>query len=446
MWNSLKRGFTFLSEHRQVLYTLVLMVLVGLGFMLVSQRFLSAWTSNQELLEKRHIGLVQDTMTEFTRVLSARPGELQSIVTKILEENQQITELKVLSPAGTSEYKIVASDTPEEVGRVYVPLESALLFQLKGVNEAQPVLSEMPGVEGREWHVVRAVGDGDGGVEAYVLAVVSMADLDRAASAGVLNAYIWLVAIMAVILLMLFRLARVTDYITLYYKLKKVDLMKDDFVSMAAHELRTPLSVIRGYVDLLPVLDLSEADKANIAKINLAVDQLNSLIGDILDVSKLQEGEMEFKFGEHNLTPIIKEVVESFRPLAHQKELMLELSINQDFQAEVDPTRFRQVLVNLVGNAVKYTERGEVKVSVKREGSQIEIRVSDTGLGISAEDQKHLFEKFFRVQSKETDHIRGTGLGLWISAEIMRRMKGRIVVESIKGKGSDFILYLPERV
>jgi signal transduction histidine kinase len=135
-------------------------------------------------------------------------------------------------------------------------------------------------------------------------------------------------------------------------------------------------------------------------------------------------------------------VVEGFVQPAKDKGLSLEYQ-GGAATLLVDPERFRQVAVNLVGNAVKYTERGEVRVSSKTSGSRYLLRVSDTGLGISAENQKRLFEKFYRVKTEATARIEGTGLGLWITKAMIEAMGGRISVESIEGKGSDFIVEFP---
>jgi signal transduction histidine kinase len=109
----------------------------------------------------------------------------------------------------------------------------------------------------------------------------------------------------------------------------------------------------------------------------------------------------------------------------------------------VDPARFRQVLVNLIGNAIKYTPTGDVKVRVQKKEDYIEFRISDSGIGISAEDQKKLFQKFQRISSTETAEIRGTGLGLWITKQIVEQMGGKITVESIKGVGTHFVVEFP---
>ena len=174
-----------------------------------------------------------------------------------------------------------------------------------------------------------------------------------------------------------------------------------------------------------------------------SVDQLNALIGDILDVVRLGQGKMAFKPEVMNVSPIIEKVIETFQYVAHEKGLEISYEKKDLPNINVDAEKLRQILVNIIGNSIKYTPSGSVKVFAETEHGVLSIRVRDTGIGISAEDQKNLFSKFYRVRSKDTEDIRGTGLGLWIAAQVVNNMGGKITVESIKGKGTDFVISFP---
>jgi signal transduction histidine kinase len=127
-----------------------------------------------------------------------------------------------------------------------------------------------------------------------------------------------------------------------------------------------------------------------------------------------------------------------------QKGLNLTLTHTlKDTRINVDPNKFRQLMINLIGNAIKYTPKGDVKVTAEQKESRVYFRISDSGIGISAEEQKNLFQKFYRVKNSETSEIRGTGLGLWITKQIVELMDGHINVESIKGVGTHFIVDFP---
>jgi signal transduction histidine kinase len=202
--------------------------------------------------------------------------------------------------------------------------------------------------------------------------------------------------------------------------------------------------VIRGYVDMIGGGEgLPEEGRTHLKQIDLAAQQLNVLVGDILDVAKLQEGRMSFNYQILDVSQLIADVVESFQKPAHDKGLGLFYAQEALPTISVDPDRFRQVIINLVGNAIKYTPKGEVRLMSYVESERVFIRVSDTGLGMSAEEQEKLFQKFYRIKNKETERITGTGLGLWITAQLVKAMKGTITVESIKWKGTDFIVSFP---
>lgn len=188
---------------------------------------------------------------------------------------------------------------------------------------------------------------------------------------------------------------------------------------------------------------LSQNGQANLKHIDDAAVHLNHLIGDILDVAKLQEGRMSFRFEPRDVSEDIAQVVNSFMRVASDKGLTISYEKMMLPLISVDPDRFQQVMINLIGNAIKYTPSGEVRVITSQEKGSVVIRVSDTGMGISAEDQQKLFQKFYRVKNSETAEITGTGLGLWITSQMVKTMKGEIGIESIKGKGTDFILRFP---
>jgi two-component system, OmpR family, phosphate regulon sensor histidine kinase PhoR len=247
-----------------------------------------------------------------------------------------------------------------------------------------------------------------------------------------------------VIMLLFFRHARIIDYTTLYKRLKEIDQLKDDFIAMASHELRTPLTVIRGYAEELSTIPkLSEEGRSFIRYIDLSARQLDDLVSDMLDVSKIEQNRMEFVAEEIDVLMFANEITKSFQPRVKSKELAL-LCTGDAAMISVDKKRFRQVLINLIGNAVKYTQKGSVKIRISlRKKNIVEIRVSDTGIGMTAEEQKRLFEKFYRIKNEDTKDIRGSGLGLWLTKALVENMGGTLSVESIKGVGTHFIISFP---
>lgn len=446
----LKRGIDFVRNNPQIIYTLFLVIAIPLAFFFTSEKFLKVATDNQNRLERSRIGLLQDTFALFAGERMDDSAYLNDRIKEIADNNETMMHFQVLGVPNDSGYPIVASLDNKELGTTMTPdaLSSYLLGSAtpKKPDMVYQVYASEFFVEGeRYWRSVRAIpATSSKEVIGYLLTDISMAQADAVSQRNIRNAYIVLAGIIFLIIILLGRQARIIDYASLYARLKEVDGMKDDFVSMAAHELRSPLTIIRGYVEMLGEgAGMPEESKENLRRIDQAALQLNSLVGDILDVSKLQEGRMSFRFASVDISSEIVQVVDSFKRPALDKGLGLFYDPASLPPISVDSDRLRQVLINLVGNAIKYTPHGEVRVVASADAANVTIRVSDTGMGISSEDQKKLFQKFFRVKNEETQAITGTGLGLWITTQIVKAMKGTISVESIKGKGTDFIVTFP---
>ena len=175
----------------------------------------------------------------------------------------------------------------------------------------------------------------------------------------------------------------------------------------------------------------------------MSAKQLNELVADMLDVSRIEQGRMKFEYSDLNVEEVISDVVSAFTHVAKKKGLTLIKEDTKEVVIHSDKKKIHRVLVNLVSNAIKYTPKGEVHISHKVENDMIVIRVSDSGIGISKEDQENLFQKFHRIKSAETEEIQGTGLGLWLTKEIIQKLKGSIEVESIQGVGTHFIVKFP---
>lgn len=233
-----------------------------------------------------------------------------------------------------------------------------------------------------------------------------------------------------------------------------------EFISTASHEMRTPVAEIEGYLGL--VLNPQTAtidDKARdfVGKAHAAAQHLGRLFQDLLDVSKAEDGRMQNNPKIVDVGKFMGDVVESLRPKAEDKELLLTYQasapdthqrgigriINPSFYTSVDNDHLREVADNLVENAIKYTPKGQVTVNVDGDDQHVKISVADTGLGIPREDVPHLFQKFYRVDNSQTREIGGTGLGLYLCRKLVEGMNGRIWVDSTYGQGSTFYVELP---
>jgi len=432
------QGFSFLIKNPQIIYTIFLIIVIPLAFLVSSQYFLEAAKNNQEKLERDRIGIMQDVFVGFATSFLHNPAFLQEQIESIKQQNPTIVDFKVLQREEEN-YKIIASLNSEEIGQI--DDDEQRVFNYNFARSGESLIFPIQRADGRHWQALRALEDKSLNTLGMVYIDVSMSHIDSLLKNNVDKAYQVLFFIIIIISILLIRQAKVIDYIVLYKRLQEVDKMKDDFISMAAHELRTPLTIIRGYTELLVKSKwLIEADKQLTSRISLSANQLGQMIDDILNVLCLQQGRLFFDM--KNITPsiLVEEIVQSFQHTAQQKNLILFYKKNEAVLIKIDPDRFKQILLNIIGNAIKYTLKGSIAVTTYVERNNFFVRVSDTGLGISAEDQKQLFTRFFRIKSRETNNIRGTGLGLWITKFIVTQMNGNISVESIKGKGTDFIV------
>jgi signal transduction histidine kinase len=236
---------------------------------------------------------------------------------------------------------------------------------------------------------------------------------------------------------------------------ERADQLKTSFLTNMSHEIRTPMNAILGFTNLLIEENLPKSQQDEYLKvINESGNSLLNLVNDILDISKIEAGEMAIAEGSCNLNDLFKELQISFNEIKSQKEISnvdIEISnplFAKDLSIITDPYRLRQVFVNLIGNALKFTEEGTVTFGILDDGNSefIKFFVKDTGIGIEKELQNEIFKRFHKVDSRKTRLYRGAGLGLAISKDIVKMLGGEICVESEPDVGSTFYFTLPMRV
>lgn len=227
--------------------------------------------------------------------------------------------------------------------------------------------------------------------------------------------------------------------------LKELDQMKSDFVNTVSHDLRSPLTYMRGYTTMIPMVgEVNDKQQGFVDKIIGGIEQMTVLIDDLLDIGKIEAG-VGIEIERCWLPGVIQAVTDDLGARAADKQIKLNASLPLDVPPTMaDNTLIRQAIQNLVDNAIKYTSGpGQVDVALRVNNDFLIVRVHDTGIGIAAEHQRRLFEKFYRIKRRDTMHIKGTGLGLAIVKSIAERHKGRVWVESKLGEGSTFYFAIP---
>lgn len=443
MKNLFQNGLAFIRENPRIIYSLVLLVFVPSAFFFNTHSLVSGMEQDIDRITQRKAVLVEQVINGLVSEKAHDQTSLQNAVNAVAQNNEEILSLAILWPEeNSSQFRVVATSEAEMLNQTTSDVQYMLAW-----NKPEGIAFLDSDPEGRFWRVTRMLQDERGEKSGLITMAFSLRDSDALIENTVNRSYLVLIVTVVIVLLLVSNQARLFGYVLTLNKLKEVDEMKDNLVSMASHELRSPLTAIKGYLELLDEkkLPLDEEAKKYFTNISCSVDRLNTLVKDMLEVSKLEGNRVPLNLTDFDPRGLITQSVEELRSQAIEKGLELSVLDIETAIVRADEERTKEVLINLIGNAIKYTLQGSVSVSGKSKDKEYLITVADTGFGISAEDQKRLFQKFSRIQNTHTQSITGTGLGLWITHELATRMGGTITVESIEGVGSHFILHLPRR-
>ncbi len=438
-------GITFLKEHPQLWTTALVGVVIVLSFIFIAWRFASIAENAQKELVNVRVGSILDAFVLFAPDIIEDKNTLHERISSIKKQNPTIDSFVIYAEHGNGNWRVYLSDGGPLGGTVVTDVP--IVFNLAKTDTGNAYTFETVKNNERYFITARAITDSFGKVTALAVTEQGVAESDKDIANNIRASFYILFVVLLVIMFLFFRHARIVDFATLYKKQLEIDEMKDSFISMASHELKSPLSVIRGYVEFLKdgVKDNMQRQEF-LRRIDVSANELKQLVDDILDVSRIEMGRLKFSVDYVKSYDVLKEVYEMFENKAKDKGLVLLLAVedaHKDVTLRLDRGRLKQVVINLVSNAVKYTMKGEVKISQKVLNGNVEISVRDTGIGMTSEEQKKLFGKFYRIEDDKSKGVSGTGLGLWITKYIVEQMNGKISVESIKGDGSRFVVIFP---
>lgn len=230
-------------------------------------------------------------------------------------------------------------------------------------------------------------------------------------------------------------------------RMKALEKIKSDFLNLASHELRSPLSVLRGYLSMMSDGSFGELPprvRAVVPAMNAKANQMAFLVTQMLESARLEDSQLQLKLEPVDMRRLVRQAVDTLGSMTAPGQSVLLEDPGREILAVADAGRVETIVMNLLDNALKYSPAGgPVRVAVSSAGSSAEVRVQDSGIGIDAADMPKLFTRFGRLVTSENSHIPGTGLGLYLSREIARMHGGDITVRSSPGKGSEFTLSLP---
>ncbi|MFZ2187406.1 MAG: HAMP domain-containing sensor histidine kinase [Candidatus Moraniibacteriota bacterium] len=451
-FQAIEKGIVFTRKNPTILYSLALIVVITGALFANSYYSLKKFQDTADALLKSKAVLAENIFRTLGSDLLRDPVSLQVKLDQVKEENSDVAEIAVFSRATDDDSFItIAATDQSSIGTPVAEVSLPYLIAWQDGRVASTFLTNENGE--RYWNVVKKITDASGHGLGLIVFQLSLKEHDAFVEKAILQAYAVSLLSLFFVLLLLMNHMRFFRYALRVTKLEEVDHMKDDFISMASHELKTPLTVLRGYVDLLKESvgvprseETAQQTQTYLENMDSSIARLNDLIEDILNVSRIEQNRLPIAIAPVDLLPLLSDIAAQFSVLAKSKGLIFQYEPQTPLSVAADPARVKQILVNLVGNAVKYTPHGTVTLSVKEADDAVVVEVADTGLGIAAEAVQNLFAKFYRVKTGSTAKISGSGLGLWISREIARQMGGDITVESIEGVGSHFHLRLKKFV
>jgi signal transduction histidine kinase len=433
-------GVSHLRNHPQVLFALALLIVIPLLFVYTGSQFLDVGRANQDKLGKDRVGLLHDAFASLLIGTTFNMPIVQTELANIKKLNTDLLDYAVVQKR-EKEFVYVVAYEEQLVGTSVV---DPSLFANAALRNDESLIFELNDGGIRYWAGYRAVY-GERGELYFVYTLFSLEHIDALFKDREARAYYSLIFIYCFMIALAYWHIRLTDYRFLFMKAKKANEMKDIFTHMIAHELRSPLTAIRGYAGLLSERLTDPTQKEESLRIALSAERLLAIVNDLLDVARIQSGKMSIAPVETDVSPVIVAATAELAVMAKEKSIKLKLEGTEIAHVIfIDPKRLHQAIINLVTNAIKYTPKGAITIELKDVYVALEIRVKDTGMGISADDQKKLFAPFFRVAETDVTKITGTGLGMWITKQLIEIMGGTIGVESIKGVGTHIVVTLPK--
>lgn len=438
---ALERSARYIKDHPQLLFVLILVFVLPALFLYTGQQFLNVGRDNQDRLQKDRVGLMQDAFVSILSATEYDPALAQQEIERITALNPDIVNFTITRLTDGSLETIAAFDA----AAVASTTEYTDFYRAAAVRTDESLIFELPQGSSRLWYAYRAVEPTPGAFY-FIFTEVSLESVDALFQTRERAVLLSLVYVYAFLLALAYWHIRMTDYRFLYSKAEATIATKDQFMNMMAHELRAPLTVIRGYADMILENQSANAVHEPAQRIADSTERLVTIVNDVLDVARLQSGKMKVESAMVDVSAVVSAVVKEQQVAAQAKQIALTAEgVAEEHPAFVDKIRLEQALTNLISNAIKYTPQGSITLAVKKRYKQVEIRVKDTGTGISFEDQQKLFAPFFRVASDSVKQITGSGLGMWITKQLIELMGGTVAVESIKDVGTNLVVLLPDR-
>lgn len=433
---TLLQGWYTLRANNQLLLVAILLFVFPLVFVYILHGFLNTAKINIETTQKQVISQLHDSISYILQ----DADDISSFLAKITQDSQTVANVQIVSKQEEG-FEVIATSRAEldSVDEQIVEL----LLNLPAISDNQSVIFETNHHDSRVWYAFRKVITAD-----TVYFIVS--EHDFTASDSVLlarerQAFTGLTVVFAFIIALAYWVFAQTNWAARYAALLKTLNERDSFVHMVAHEFRTPLTAIKGYASLLQdSKSVTEEEARYVDNIRISSERLVHLVNDFLEVARIQAGKLNLQKQLVDIETVLVRVCDELRPLALEKTLHLVYhKKQQSIKLHTDPDRLEQILTNVITNAIKYTETGSVEVEAVQLPHKVVLRIKDTGVGMSATDQRKLFTQFTRVGKADQSNVIGSGLGMWITKQLVEVLGGSIEIESIEKVGTHVIVTFP---
>jgi len=448
---NLEKYFEKNREIFQLIYGIFLIILIPLLIFYNTFFIIKNYNKSIDASLHRHSLSIGRSVLPYIEEKIDKQEITQERIEKLLKNNSELLELSV-AIKNDEDFIVVASSNKEELEKKYNNYFYQFSFNQK-INDGIAIDSlnidnDEKVEDERYWKIGMPLTKN--GKKIGVLSMKTSSKIVDELTRENRNKSLYLLFAEIIIVVLFILLAvRFWDYILLYKKIKELDEMKDEFISIASHELRTPVTGIKGYSSMILDGSFGEVNEKtrNAAKTILsASERLGTLVDDLLNVSRIEQGRMEINIKKQNVYETVDSVYNELKIQADEKKLELKFNSNKKEWPEIniDEEKLKQILINLIGNSIKYTKKGSIIISnYIKDNKFLAISIKDTGIGMDEEERRRLFQKFYRVKNENTKKIVGTGLGLWITKQIVELMGGNIFVDSIKGTGSEFTIIFP---
>ena len=434
---ALENGLRTMRLNTRFMLVGVLVFVFPLAFIWITESFFSASYENIHTVQKQRVGMAHDTVTALLLNAESDRQLLTSVIKKVKTNNEDVSKFRVYlqTPNGLL---VVAAADDALIGNYDPTAEEIKKLGFSNVLDFQLLEFLIDG--NRVWQAYKWVPVASN--DYYIFTELDLSRVDRTMSYRRQQSYFGLTGIFIFLLALAYWLRKQVDWKAKHEHLSELMHERDLFSNMIAHEFRSPLTAIKGYASFLEESQNLPPDERRFAgNIHKSAQGLIALVSDFLEVARLQSGTLKLNLETVDVRTLVANILENMQSLAQEKGLALEFEEpSAPLELHTDPARLSQVLTNIISNAIKYTNHGSVKLRCDSDYNTVSIRVMDTGMGISAEDQKKLFTPFMRVGGVDNAKITGTGLGMYITKQLVGILHGTIGIESIKGVGSHVVI------